>query len=127
MGYIREIHLITFRVLAKVSTLGADSSGMFAACKAFQIQPILQHRGIYTLISGACWRNWRVHSGLQHHFQHDMQPAGCPIESVKLVGNLAIEPNGDAISVGQCKNVVLCGNLPAEKIPSDAPDYVTNA
>jgi hypothetical protein len=53
--------------------------------------------------------------------------AGCPIKSVRAVGNLAVNPKGKPISVTQCANIVICGNLPADPLPSDVPDDVTTA
>lgn len=37
------------------------------------------------------------------------------------MGNLAIDPHGEPISVTQCADVVICGNLPADLLPNDAP------
>ena len=47
--------------------------------------------------------------------------AGCPIGSVRVVGNLAVDPHGEPISVTQCADVMICGNLPADLLRSNAP------
>ena len=39
-----------------------------------------------------------------------------------MVGNFAADLHGLAISVTQCADVTVCGNLPAEHLPSSYSD-----
>ncbi|CAL5222169.1 g4495 [Coccomyxa viridis] len=57
----------------------------------------------------------------------DEKPSGCPIQSARIVGNLSINPHGTPITVTECRDVVICGNLPADPLRSDALDHVTTA